>query len=228
MGPRSPTAGRLPALGLQQKRLARGLRLNYPEASALIACQLHEFIRDGKSVAELMDIGRCILGRNQVLPEVLDLLTELQVCIAVALYAPLVPSATSSTQSLHLSPIQDRVRLDADQNPSELHAEVVLRRSESIPPCPGADAMTRQVEGTFADGSKLVNVHNPIAAQNGDLELALRGTFLPVPSLEVFGTIKESERVTAGLITCAEGEIVINASRPAAVVVVHNTTDRPI
>ncbi len=84
LGPLSPSACRLPATGLQQKRLARGLRLNYPEASALIACQLHEFIRDGKSVAELMDIGRCILGRNQVLPEVLDLLTELQVRLAAA------------------------------------------------------------------------------------------------------------------------------------------------
>lgn len=62
-----------------QKRLARGLRLNYPEAAALIACQLHELIRDGKSVAELMDVGRRLLGRRQVLPEVPDLLTELEV-----------------------------------------------------------------------------------------------------------------------------------------------------
>src|SRR6476659_10029190 len=40
---------------LAQKRLARGLRLNYVEATALIATQLLEFIRDGRSVAELMD-----------------------------------------------------------------------------------------------------------------------------------------------------------------------------
>ncbi len=40
-----------------QKRLARGLRLNYPESVALIATQLLEFIRDGRSVAELMDLG---------------------------------------------------------------------------------------------------------------------------------------------------------------------------
>ena len=43
---------------LAQKRLARGLRLNYPEAVALIATQLLEFIRDGRSVADLMDLGR--------------------------------------------------------------------------------------------------------------------------------------------------------------------------
>src|SRR5712675_2076071 len=41
-----------------QKRLARGLRLNYPESVALIATQLLELIRDGRGVAELMDIGR--------------------------------------------------------------------------------------------------------------------------------------------------------------------------
>ena len=50
-----------------QKRLARGLRLNYPEAVALIATQILEFIRDGKSVAELMDLGRQFLGKNQVM-----------------------------------------------------------------------------------------------------------------------------------------------------------------
>src|SRR5579862_5121802 len=42
---------------LAQKRLARGLRLNYPETVALLATQLLELIRDGKSVAELMDLG---------------------------------------------------------------------------------------------------------------------------------------------------------------------------
>src|SRR4051812_31679972 len=48
---------------LAQRRLARGLKLNYPEAVALIAAQLLEFIRDGRSVAELMDLGRRFLGR---------------------------------------------------------------------------------------------------------------------------------------------------------------------
>ena len=51
---------------LAQKRLARGVRLNYPEAVALIATQLLEFIRDGRSVAELMDLGRQLLGREDV------------------------------------------------------------------------------------------------------------------------------------------------------------------
>ena len=64
---------------LAQKRLARGLRLNYPEAVALISTQLLELIRDGRSVAELMDLGRRMLGRAQVLPGVPELIAEVQV-----------------------------------------------------------------------------------------------------------------------------------------------------
>ena len=64
---------------LAQKRLARGLRLNYPEAVALIATQLLEFIRDGRSVAELMDLGRRMLGRVHVLAGVVPMLAEVQV-----------------------------------------------------------------------------------------------------------------------------------------------------
>jgi urease subunit gamma/beta len=64
---------------LAQKRLARGLRLNYPEAVALIATQLLEFIRDGRTVAELMDLGRRILGRVHVLPGVAEIVAEVQV-----------------------------------------------------------------------------------------------------------------------------------------------------
>jgi urease subunit gamma/beta len=64
---------------LAQKRLARGLRLNYVEAVALIAAQLLEFIRDGHSVAALMDLGRRILGRADVLDGVAAMIDEVQV-----------------------------------------------------------------------------------------------------------------------------------------------------
>src|SRR6187401_2717776 len=62
-----------------QKRLARGTRLNYPEAVALIATQILEFIRDGKSVAELMDLGKQFLGKNDVMPGVPGMIHEVQV-----------------------------------------------------------------------------------------------------------------------------------------------------
>jgi urease subunit gamma/beta len=64
---------------LAQKRLARGLRLNYVEAVALISTQLLEFIRDGRSVAELMDVGRRLLGRSDVMDGVPEMVVEVQV-----------------------------------------------------------------------------------------------------------------------------------------------------
>ena len=64
---------------LAQKRLARGLRLNYVEAVALIGAQLLEFIRDGRSVAELMDLGRRFLGTADVLDGIAEMLDEVQV-----------------------------------------------------------------------------------------------------------------------------------------------------
>ena len=64
---------------LAQKRLARGVQLNYVEAVALIATQLLEFIRDGYPVAELMDLGRRILGRRDVLDGVPEMIDEVQV-----------------------------------------------------------------------------------------------------------------------------------------------------
>ena len=62
-----------------QKRYARGLRLNYPEATALIAAQLLEFIRDGERVATLMDKGKQLLGIEDVLPGVPEMVHEVQV-----------------------------------------------------------------------------------------------------------------------------------------------------
>ncbi|KAG8630071.1 hypothetical protein KVT40_001690 [Elsinoe batatas] len=65
---------------LAQRRLARGVKLNHAEALALIANNLHELIRDGThSVADLMSLGRTMLGRSHVLPSVVASLTELQV-----------------------------------------------------------------------------------------------------------------------------------------------------
>ena len=64
---------------LAQKRLARGVRLNHPEAVALIATQLLEFIRDGRSVAELMDVGKQLLGRRQVMDGVPEMIPDVQV-----------------------------------------------------------------------------------------------------------------------------------------------------
>ena len=146
---------------LAQKRLARGVRLNHPESVALIATQLLEFIRDGRSVSELMDLGRRFLGRRQVMPGVPSMVTEVQ------------------------------------------------------------------VEGTFPDGTKLVTVHQPITSEDGDLRLALYGSFLPVPAAGDGGAATE-EGVEPGEILVAEGEIELNAGRDALPLTVTNLGDRPI
>ena len=65
---------------LAQRRLARGLQLNLPEATALIAFQLQERIRDGRhSVSQLMQLGKELLGRRHVLPGVSALMKDVQV-----------------------------------------------------------------------------------------------------------------------------------------------------
>src|SRR5215475_3651716 len=141
---------------LAQKRLARGVRLNHPEAVALISTQLLELIRDGRSVAELMDLGRRMLGRAQVLPGVPELIAEVQ------------------------------------------------------------------VEGTFPDGTKLVTVHHPIALEQGDLGLALHGSFLPVPK----AFPPAADVPVPGEVMAAAGEIELNAGRVTLAVL--NRGDRPI
>ncbi|HEY4223851.1 MAG TPA: urease subunit gamma [Myxococcota bacterium] len=149
---------------LAQKRLARGLRLNHPEAVALVATVILELIRDGRSVAELMDLGKRMLGHRQVMDGVAQMI----------------------------------------------------------------DAV--QVEGTFADGSKLVTVHQPIARADGDLALALHGSFLPVPALERFGADAgaQAPRLLAGEILVDGADIEINAGRRTVSLAVSNTGDRPV
>ena len=152
---------------LAQKRLARGTRLNYPEAVALLATQLLEWIRDGRSVAELMDLGRRVLGRRQVLPNVPEMLHEVQ------------------------------------------------------------------VEGTFPDGTKLVTVHDPVALDDGDLTLALYGSFLPVPELAIFGSTDTESSASPneprpGEIAVLSGEVELYAGRKRTTVTVISRGDRPI
>ena len=62
-----------------ERRLARGLRLNYPEAVALISAAIMEGARDGRTVAELMGFGATILSRAQVMDGVPEMIPEIQV-----------------------------------------------------------------------------------------------------------------------------------------------------
>lgn len=145
---------------LAQRRLARGLRLTYPEAVGLISTVLLELIRDGQhSVPDLMARGGKILGLREVMPGVAGMLGEVH------------------------------------------------------------------VEGTFLDGTKLVAVRNPITLAEGDLALALHGSFLPVPDASLFGPVEDE---IAGTVTSPEIDLELNAGRAQVTISATNTDSRPI
>jgi urease subunit gamma len=64
---------------LAERRLNRGLKLNYPEAMAYISMEIIEGARDGKTVAQMMDYGRTLLTRDQVMDGVSELIPDVQV-----------------------------------------------------------------------------------------------------------------------------------------------------
>jgi urease subunit gamma len=67
------------AADLAQRRRQRGLRLNYPEAVAVITSFLLEAARDGRTVSDLMEAGRHVLGRDDVMDGVPEMIEEVQV-----------------------------------------------------------------------------------------------------------------------------------------------------
>lgn len=67
------------AAGLARERRARGLRLNHPEAVALLTSYVMEGARDGRSVADLMESGRTVLTRDDVMEGVPEMIAEVQV-----------------------------------------------------------------------------------------------------------------------------------------------------
>jgi urease subunit gamma len=62
-----------------ERRRARGLRLNYPEAVALISAAILEGARDGRTVAELMSFGKTVLDRADVMEGVAEMIPEIQI-----------------------------------------------------------------------------------------------------------------------------------------------------
>jgi len=66
------------AADLARRRQARGLKLNYPEALAILSAEIMEAARDGKSVAEIMAFGKTILKRDDLMAGVPEMLHEIQ------------------------------------------------------------------------------------------------------------------------------------------------------
>lgn len=89
-----------------------------------------------------------------------------------------------------------------------------------------------QVEGTFLDGSYLVTIHDPISTDDGDLEAALYGSFLPIPSQDKFPLLEPSvyaAECKPGAVIAVKGEkIQLNANRKRRQLRVTNKGDRPV
>lgn len=136
-------------------------------ACAIIDIYLLQLIRDGNhSVADLMSIGKTMLGRRHVLPSVVSSLAELM------------------------------------------------------------------VEGTFPSGTYLVTVHHPISSDDGDLEKALYGSFLPIPTKEIFPLPDpkeyDSKRLPGAVVPVKEGKITVKEGRKRIKLKVVSKGDRPI
>lgn len=88
------------------------------------------------------------------------------------------------------------------------------------------------VEGTFPLGTYLVTVHHPISSDDGDLEKALYGSFLPIPSKEQFPlpdpSSYDANKMPGAVITVKEGKIAINEGRKRIRLKVVSKGDRPI
>jgi urease subunit gamma len=67
------------AAGLARERRARGLRLNHPEAVAILSSFVMEGARDGRSVTDLMEAGRAVLSREDVMDGIAEMIPEVQV-----------------------------------------------------------------------------------------------------------------------------------------------------
>jgi hypothetical protein len=88
------------------------------------------------------------------------------------------------------------------------------------------------VEGTFVNGTYLVTIHHPISSDDGDLEKALYGSFLPIPSKDAFPlpdpSKYETEKAPGAVIPVKEGKIVLNEGRKRIKLKITSKGDRPI
>lgn len=88
------------------------------------------------------------------------------------------------------------------------------------------------VEGTFPTGTYLVTVHHPVSSDDGDLAKALYGSFIPVPSNDVFPiadpTAFDASKVPGALIPSKDGRIVLREGRKRNTLRVTSRGDRPI
>lgn len=114
-------------------RLARGVRLNYPEAVALLSTWVIERAREGSLVTDLMVQGRTVLSSDQVMPEVVDMLTDVQVEATfpdgrklVTIHQPIASSTGAGAVRL----AEGDLELNADRQPHERRTLLVVNTGD--------------------------------------------------------------------------------------------------
>ncbi|KAK6725318.1 hypothetical protein SNK04_004124 [Fusarium graminearum] len=109
--------------------------------------------------------------------------------------------------------------------------KIILGRRH-VHPSVVATLKQMQVEGTFETGTHLITIHNPISTDDGDLKMAFYGSFIPVPSAELFPSLNEADfhpLSMPGAIRPAEAEdIILNAGRDRVIITVTNKGTRAV
>ena len=116
-------------------RLERGVRLNYPETVALLSTWVIERAREGAGVGELMEEGRHVLSVEQVLPDVAELLRDVQVEATfpdgrklVTIHDPIAHAPMQGPGALRL--VDDMVEINADRGPDERATIVIVNTGD--------------------------------------------------------------------------------------------------
>ncbi len=159
------------AADVAARRQARGLKLNYPEAVAIITSFVLEGARDGRTVAELMSSGRSVLGRDDVLPGIPEMIESVQV-------EATFPDGTK------LVTVHDPIPSAGGVSPDRVIPGEVLAAEGTIELSPGRPRVTLRVVNA-GDRPVQVGWRSHSAAVNPGLEFdraAPRGFRLDVPA----------------------------------------------
>lgn len=159
-----------------QKRYSRGIKLNYPEAVALIATQLLEFIRDGESVATLMDKGKKILGFQDVMDGVSEMIHDVQVegtfpdgTKLVTVHNPICLEKGNPELALYSSGLNRKLITNSPDNISAPLPGEYLLKKDKITLNENRDVISVEVNNT-GDRPVQVGSHYPFFEVNSKLE----------------------------------------------------------
>ncbi|CAK9022633.1 Urease (Urea amidohydrolase) [Durusdinium trenchii] len=164
------------------------------------------FIRDGESVAALMDLGKQLLGRRQAAGAAGRMGPKRMENGEAARKPRVLPGVEKLIPDVQVTCLAEVCSSIKSKIPEFIHFDIF-----------DAACCRSCVEATFPDGTKLLTVHQPICNVDGDLSLALKGSFLPEPDYGLFGELEEDE-----------GGVELNAGRSLIELEVTNTGDRPI